>query len=284
MKGMETPEPQQPSPLKKPEPAGFSGRHLLIWLPAAAGAGLLVAWSAVVAEKYFAPFVVFPLLVGVLLSGILIALMRLLQVGHRPTILAGAILAVGLAVAGEHGFLYWQAQRERSADPLRDALFPERVPPEGFWRYLEWETEQGRKIGGYRLTGGGVWALWAFHALLIAAPALTLVVATARLPYCDECQRWYHVIRARKIDPATAQRLAALAGVSIPSGARSVRVRLVACPRGCSPAGLALFSEESGDAAADYTWIDAPARDEVLKVLKEQRARRRRLRRRRQQE
>ena len=67
----------------------FNWPRLAIWLPGVLILGALAARVAVDAQFYFAPLVIFPLLVGVGLGGLLIGLMRIGQIGNRPTIILG---------------------------------------------------------------------------------------------------------------------------------------------------------------------------------------------------
>ncbi len=97
------------SALKLSGPSGggpLSWPKLAIWLPGSLICGAIVARAAVDAQFYFAPLLIFPLLVGLGLGGLLIALMRIGQIGHRPTIIWGTILAVLLALFGQHFFSY----------------------------------------------------------------------------------------------------------------------------------------------------------------------------------
>ena len=61
-----------PAPVAAPERAAFRWDRLLAWVPLAAILGLLVARAAVVAEGYFASFLFFPLMVGVILGGTIV--------------------------------------------------------------------------------------------------------------------------------------------------------------------------------------------------------------------
>lgn len=280
MEGMETEATSAARSASAPRPASFHAGQLLLWLPVCAALGLAVAWGAVIAERYFAPLVFFPLLVGVVLGGACVALLRLLHVGHRPTIVCGGVIAVVAALIGQHYFGFLRSQWQPPQDPkqaMRQALFPDRVPPPQFGDYLQWRAQQGVAIGAHRLRGASVWLLWAVDGLLVAAPALALLILTARLPYCDECRRWYEPIRGRKVDRATAERLASLAGIELPPEARAFRFRLLACPAGCGPAGLALFWEQpDGDFSSDYVWLESPQREQVLETIRERRAKKRR--------
>src|SRR4030042_5453002 len=89
-----------------PDRGAFSWDRLLVWVPSCAVLGLLIAWAAVVAAGYFAPLVVFPLVVGVVLGGAIVLAMRVFRVGHRPTLWLGALLAGALVIVGQHYFSF----------------------------------------------------------------------------------------------------------------------------------------------------------------------------------
>jgi len=272
-----------------PEPGRFRLRQLACWLPAAAIGGVVIGWAAVVAERYYAPLVVFPILTGVVLGGVLVALMRLGQVGHRPTLAAGALLAILLAVAGEHYVAFRQTQNRLQREPEKMAMLrlieqarkeageeaPDAIPlpPTDFVGYTCWlANHQGLKLGSAWLRGSVVWWIWALDAILLGIPGLLLVAATARLPYCNHCQRWYHAIRSGKTAPSTTRRLAVLLGLEVPPEIRSARYRLIACQGGCGPTGLVLFWEQpDGSFSSGYIWLDWSGHREVLSVLDEKR-------------
>src|SRR5271165_4010471 len=85
---------------------GFVASQALLWTLAAAIVGAVIARLAVWAQGFWAPLVIFPLLVGCGIGLLLFGLMRLGGVGHRATIWSGAVLAVAVAVAGQHYFSF----------------------------------------------------------------------------------------------------------------------------------------------------------------------------------
>ena len=86
----------------RPGPGRFSGLQAGLWLTAAPAVGAIAAWGAMVGQFYWAPLLLFPVVVGVGLGALLVGLLRVAQIGHRPTIFAGAILAAAVAVVGQH--------------------------------------------------------------------------------------------------------------------------------------------------------------------------------------
>ncbi len=255
-----------------PEKGTFRWDRLLAWVPLSAVLGLLIAWAAVVAEGYFAPFLLFPLVVGVVLGGTIVLAMRVCQVGHRPTIWLGALLAASVAIAGEHYFSFQKDQRQWARDPKKLAEmqlgFPERVPPPRFGEYLAWSAARGLRIGPYAVRGGLVWLAWSINALLVLAPATFLVGATARLPYCNRCARWFQTVRSGRLDSATAGILARLVGTEVGPEPERARYRVLACQGACGPTGFVLsWDDPGGRLSSGIVWLDAAGRDRVVEIL-----------------
>lgn len=250
-----------------PPPGVFRLWQLTGWLLITTVLGGLSAWAALATERFFAQFLLFPLIVGVVLGGLLVAVMRLSRVGHRPTLLLGAALAVGLNVAGQHYLAYRQAIGQPDDNPAARALFPERAPPATFWEFMIEEAGQGRIVGEHRIRGAGAWCTWALDALLIAAPALILVALSARLPYCNRCRSWYHLVRGRRTDAATATALAERLGLKT-GEIHQAKYRIIGCDGGCGPTGVALFWEDrEGVFSSGTVWLDAEQHAAVLAIL-----------------
>lgn len=226
----------------------------------------------VVARAYAAPVALFPLVAGILLGGVTVLLMRVLDVGHRPTIWLGALLAGLLTVAGQHYFTFWKVREDFARDPERlvrlQLVAPERVPPARFWEFMAWSASRGLPIGGTTARGGFVWLVWSIDGLLLLVPAMVLVGSTARLPYCDRCGRWYHAVRSGRIDSAAAIRLSDLADLGLGPGVGRVRCRLLTCLGDCGPAGLAISGDDDlGHFSTGVVWLSAPMRQQVVEAL-----------------
>lgn len=255
-----------------PAPGGFRWRKLLVWLPVCAAIGLLAAWAVVVARAYAAPLAIFPLMAGILLGGAIVLLMRVLDVGHRPTIWLGALLAGLLTVAGQHCLTFWEVRQDFAREPERlvrlRLVAPEKVPPDRFWEFMSWSASRGLPIGGYTARDGFAWLVWSIDGLLLLVPAMVLVGATARLPYCDRCGRWYHPVRSGRIDSATALRLSDVADFGLGTGVERVRYRLLQCLGNCGPAGLALSGDDDlGHFSTGVVWLSAAVRRQVVEIL-----------------
>jgi len=303
---------QNPAPLHLAEPAGpsgggsFSRARLALYLPAAAVAGVFVAWVAEVARGYFAPVVLFPLLVGLGLGALLIAAMRCGHVAHRTTIVLGGLLAVAIAAVGQHYLLYraaverLQVRIDARAEQYRllEAQYPEMPEPSppppipGFAEYLDQQAAQEVRLPlGFVVRGRGVWLLWIVDGLCILLGAAAVLVPAMRMPYCDLCQRWYRTVRGGRISAATGVRLAEIGGLPPPADARACRYRISACQMGCGPSRLELSWEAAdGETYLLRTWLDAATRRQLADALDqavaegEGRAPRRHRRRRRRKE
>lgn len=258
--------------LNAPRPGRFDLRRLACWLPLCGVLGLLVAVAAEVAQKYFAPPVLFPLMVGAMLGGMLVGLLRVCQVGHRGTLLAGAVFAAVLAATGQHYVAFWRAQQRVRSDPDRYAklalAFPEKVPPVRWWAFIQWSASRGRQLWSWQLRGAWAWASWGVDGLLLLGCTVLLVHSAARLPYCNQCRRWYFTAQGGRIGPAEARQLAQLIDVAVGGEILRGRYRLIRCPGGCGPAGFSLrWEQKDGDYAVGPIWLDPAQKRRVHESL-----------------
>jgi hypothetical protein len=257
----------------------FSWRGLAIWLPGVLILGTLVARTAVDAQFYFAPLVIFPLLVGVGLGGFLIGLMRLGQIGHRPTIFLGTILAVSIAVIGQHYLCYFSAREtDLKQPPLTDKarqVFPELIaqrlqtPPGSFMEYMRRQANRGRPLLlDYIARGWVAWLSWIIDGMLVLAGTSAVLIPTVLLPYCSRCQTWYRAIRSAHIPASAIKQIGRIAGVEPVEHIKSGRCRLICCYSGCRPTGCELSWEDTtGDTFFARVWLDAAQRNMVMQVL-----------------
>jgi hypothetical protein len=270
---------------KMPEcPASVVGesrwmRDMLFWLPACVILGLLTAWAAVDAQFYFAPLLLFPILVGVLLGALLVLVMRMAQVGHRPTIVEGALLAAGLAAIGMHYLTYRinsQTNSEESAQrEIVRRLLPESktrgIPtlPDNFFEYMMHKADQGRPIfASFSLHGGYAWLLWIIEALLLMTAVLLVVIPGMNFCFCRRCHSWYRTIRSARLPPGVLLQLAGVLNLELSDRLRSGRCRLLACLGGCGPTGCELAWEElEGKTSVARVWIRSEQRNDVLRIL-----------------
>ena len=267
----------------------FAWRGFILWLPACLALGVPLAWAAVLVQDYyhFAPLIIFPLLVGAGLGALAVALMRAAQVGNRPTVLSGVLLAVAVSVVGQH-YLGYRAECkrvERQIDELRraGAAFPKLVaghepkPPATFVAYMQTQARMGREmqIGGYVARGWVAWLSWVADGLLVLVATLAMVIPAVKLPFCNCCGSWYRVIRSGRVDGQTAARLARLVGARTDGSLQgSARYRVLDCNGGCGPASFELsWQERRRPAFSVQAWLDAKNHDQVTRVLREGTAR-----------
>jgi hypothetical protein len=259
----------------------FSGRKLAIWLPGIIIIGLVVAWGAVEAQFYFAPLVIFPVMVGIGLGALLIGLMRSGQVGHRPTIIIGTILAGMIAAAGQHYFIYYSAKKsvQNQAPIIKQAqeTFPEfmgdrlHAPPAGFIDYMSQQAARGRPLlFNYAASGLMAWISWAMDGLLVLMGAMAVVIPAMLLPFCGRCQSWYRAIRSAHVSDSTLNHIGQMVGVEEVEHLKSGRCRLICCQSGCGPTGCELYWEDtSGDTFFARVWMGAADRNRVMHALDE---------------
>ncbi len=268
---METRPPSISPGASPPAPGRFRLGQAAVWLAAMlllGAAGARTAWGI---ERFFAPIVFFPLLVGAVLGLLMVVLMRTLQVGHRPTVAAGAVLAGLVTVVGQHYLSYHEARRQAEASAasrVAASLFPERAPAESFLQFMGREARDGRRLGWFRATGALAWLSWGLDAACVLLPATLLVIAAARLPYCNRCRTWYRTVCGRRVDRATATALGAVLGIRCPGDTEKVRFRLIECSAGCSPAGAAMsWTDPTGGQSSGYLWLDPDRRRHVREIL-----------------
>src|SRR6202051_1640325 len=83
-----------------------------VWVPWALVSGAAIGWLAQQVQPYFAPLIVFPLLLGLIFALALLSGLEVFSLAHVPTAYAGAVLAIALVVGGQH---YWSYRAARDA-------------------------------------------------------------------------------------------------------------------------------------------------------------------------
>jgi len=280
MEGMPDTEPIEPTDLRAaahPDLGGlFSWKGLVLASSAGAVAGCLLAWAAHVVQGYFAPLVLFPLVLGAFCGLAVVAAVRIAQIGHRPTILAAALLAGATAAVGQHYAAYYAhylhgpttAGGASAISPADWQTIARNLAP-SFGDYPQQQARRGRHFWfGWTIHGWVVWLSWAVDAMIVAAAAAAVVLPALRVPYCNRCRSWYRTTRGGRIDEITARRLAQAADVQEINHPRSHRYRLSNCQGGCGPTRLELSWEEA-DGAVDLArvWLDKDARTRVAAIL-----------------
>lgn len=195
----------------------------LIWLPLSLIAAVGVGWLASAAQQYFAPFVLFPLLVGAALAGCLIGLARIIPQGHRRTALCATLLVVAVVVATQHyaSFRQWERQATRQDEAFIRAQLafgqatPQSLPerPTSFAGFMRYQAQRGRPIGSWLARDGWAWATWIGDALLTWAAIAALVAWYWRRPFCNRCRSWFRTTRTGDIEQHTAAELFAICGL-----------------------------------------------------------------------
>ena len=265
-------------------PGRFSLPRTALFLVGAAVLAVPVALLAEVLQTdlRFAPLLLFPILTGIGLAALLIGLMRFGQVGHRPTLVAGTLLAAALVVVGQHYLIYVGARNlieEQAREYAKhvqtmkgsfpDLVAPPPTPPVDFATYLQVEAAQGRPLwGDTRVCDGWAWASWGIDGLLLAAAALAMVVPAMRLPYCNGCQTWLRTIRSGRVPGPVVVRMAAVANVSVERHpVKTGRYRLLCCRRGCGLNGLDLvWEDEAGKVYSAEAWLRPKQRNQIMQI------------------
>jgi hypothetical protein len=239
--------------------------------------GGLVGGAASVAQSWFAPLFLFPLLVGIVLGAVLVTLLRTTQTAHRATLIVGSLLAMSAATVAQHygSYRVWTHRLDAKSEMARAAFAD---LPHSFPQFLRWEANRGRPLFAGRLwpgrvaRGPWVWASWALDALLVLVGTLAIVWPALGLPYCPHCQSWYRTTRSGRLKRPFSHRLAELFQLSLPERVKRLRYRLLSCEGGCEPLGLELHWRRRGaDGRSATLWLTDHGRDEVQRVLDEAR-------------
>ena len=254
---------------------------LVLLVPAGAVFGLGVAWAAVWAQQYFAPLVVFPLLIGAALGVAIVLTMRTAQMGNRPTIVAAAVAAAVTAVGGQH-YLAFRAEHRLAEEQARQiqqeasATFGSRLnqyipePPENVFVFLQNHARTGRELNmfGWVARDWVAWLSWAVDGVLVLVATLAVVVPVTFLPYCNRCRSWYRETRSGRIEGHTARRLVESLGESATAKGLSVRCRLLGCRGGCGPTACVLVCHPPGTRPKTARgWLDTTGRDQIIQIL-----------------
>ena len=253
----------------------FVAAQAFIWIVAAPILGAAVARGAVWAQSFWAPLVIFPLLVGCGLGLLLAGLMRLGQVGHRTTLWIGALLAVTVAVAGEHYFSFLDSKAAMiSQKPQCLAIedFQEMMPDAttDFARFMQRQADRGRPVTAeFTIRGVAVWASWALDGLLMLLATLTIIYLTCKAPYCSLCRSWYRTTRTGPLVVDRARRLAEAASLPIVEPFDTAQYRLSHCASGCGPNRLELACCGQRKIKVVEAWLSAAQREQVMRVLDE---------------
>ena len=258
-----------------PEPIRFHATSCIAWLAGAMALSLIAAWLTVLVEPFFAPLVVFPLLVGFILGLGLVGWMRVCGMAHRKSVGIGVVVTVAAFVVAAHYFAYARVQQQfdeqfaqlQQSRPDLGGLVEvqESTRPHSMVSFLRQTAERGRPLLGYTVRGAGVWLWWGLDAGLTLVGTVAPVWIALRRPYCPRCRSWYRVVRSGPIDRETACEIATCLKLPQATAGRA-DYRLLSCRAGCAKSAFELSWDES-PANARCMFLDAPQRDAVMKLL-----------------
>jgi hypothetical protein len=240
---------------------------LACWLPLCLAAAALWGGLTVLIQAHFSPVVLFPLLVGAVLGILCAASLRLCRTAHRPTALAGAILAACLLVVTQHYVSYRLARSAASEQKnmsLAQAAFPDLDL--NFSRYLTREAAKGRPIAGFTAQGTQAWISWGVDGLLVIAATLAVVWLALRQPYCQTCHGWYRTVRTGQLSEAQVAGLKSLGFAPPADPPMPWQYSLHHCPGGCGPARFELSWDGASPGHCGW-WLDVQRRGAVVACL-----------------
>lgn len=253
--------------------------RLLAWLAGGLAASAAAGWLAAQVATLRAPLIVFPLILGVVLGLALAGLARLLDFGHRPSLLTGsaALLLVAIGALHYEGYrqhrrAYERAKAEQSDLKNAEALFGDVAPPESFGAFLVQEAQRGRTLfGSVTARGAWAWVSWGADALLALAGTLLVVVPAARQPYCRGCKSWYRTVRSGALSAEAVRRLREGAGLDLPAEVGEARYAMSTCRAGDGPTGLRVSwsarRSEGLPSGRRQFWLDREGRRRVEDLL-----------------
>lgn len=249
--------------------------RLALFVPSSVALVALLGGAAAQTQILFAPLIIFPILLGVVLGALLVGVMRFTQTAHRATVIVGAILAAAVICVVQHYISYWiscqaaGARDDWKMELARAAFGGRLTAPDGFVNFLRQEAERGRRLfGDHTAHGAWVWGSWGLDALLTAVGAMAVVAPALRLPYCSRCSSWYRATRSGRLKSGATVALAAAADIVLDDKPHRARYRLLGCQGGCEPTGLELiWRDEAGESTAVVSWLTHDHRDAVVRIL-----------------
>lgn len=264
--------PQSPPPA----PARFRWRFGFTYLAGLCFAAAMLGYLASQVAHVRAPWLLFPLLVGVALGALAGGLAYLVHCGHRRTVLVATLMA-GLVVVGTMHFVEYQAylNAPRSAQfEMMVNAFPDIAQhhagarPSGFLDFLNRMALAGRAMPlGWTAQGPWAWASWALDALFVVAGAMVVALVFLRRPYCDVCRNYYRVLRQEQLRPEQFERLARSLGWSVDTP-RSASYQHLSCHGGCGPDLVRVMVRPASEPAVRrLAWIDCADRARVFQQL-----------------
>ncbi len=257
-----------------PRQASLRLRRAITWLSALLLIAVAIAWGSAQLARIRAPWLLFPLAVGVVVGGAAGGLAVAMQNKHRGTTWVGTALAAGLVVVGMHFQEYRAAlDAPRSGQlELFNKAFPDvaerhtTAPPGGFGEFLQRMASAGRALPfGWTARGAWAWLSWGLDAaILVGAAVCTAGFVTAQ-PYCDTCGTYYRVIRQETLSPERLSRLAKSLGWAEESGGGG-EYRHLACRDACGR-DLVRVAVLRGRGMPHQAWIASADRIKLFQQL-----------------
>lgn len=231
----------------------------------------------------WAPWLLLPALAGLVGGMTWCAAVRMVQIGHLPTLAAGAVLSITVAAITPHYVSYRSFEAE-AHDQLRlFAAVQERfgqeagerpLLPRTFVEFLSWSAARGREItsplGSRRVCGVWAWASWGLDAVIIAVTFSLPLRRLFRQPYCGQCGSWFQTIRSGSIEGDAARRLRELASTELPPSESAALYQVRSCRGGCGPVLLEVRDVgTSRSGAATRRWLARQAVGQLWPLLDE---------------
>ncbi len=259
-----------------PAQARFRGARALAWLIVALVAAAAVAWIGAQVASVRAPWLFFPLAVGVALGAIAGGAALAMHLKHRPTLWFGALASSAVVVVGMH-FLAYRASLDtpRSGNlAMITEAFPDvaerhgTAPSAGFSDFLTRMAQQGRQLPiGIIARGGWAWATWGLDAAILSAAAIATVLALTASYYCDICGAYYRLVRQETLSGSRLRRLCETFDTQSPPDATG-DFRYLACRRGCGPERMTLAFRTPGSRSSHLNaWIHPADRAKLFQQL-----------------
>lgn len=239
----------------------------LAWLVGSLVASAVVGQLAWLTKPWFDPLIIQPLTLG-LVCGLACTLgMWFWNVGHRPALLTGAVLAGLAAVLAQHyaGYMAYLSEWETKTSGV-GALVNFDVA-DSFPAYIKRLTDHGLFVFGWRLIGWQLWAYWVAEAVLVEIGALLVVWPMSKQSYCAGCHSWYRVVRQGTVPNKAVRQLAQT--FKLPSEKLTLNYKLYACRTGCGTPAVELAWPASGEVGEGRraVWLEADQYQEFLALL-----------------
>ena len=251
-------EPLQPFlPADPPaSPRGYDPARMVYWLLPCLIHATALAWLSVEIQRLFAPFLIFPLLLGVVFGAACVGVMWFCQMAARRGVVTGTLVLLVVLVVGQHYFAYRRVQsgaleqiatltnEQRAGLEAVRAAMPDLRGPQTFTDFLQRETQRGRPlISGVVARGAGVWLTWGLDAVLVLAGSMIVILPALRRPYCTRCRSWYRSVQSgslEAIDETDWRQLRQLWPGAPQEWHPGASFDLLACRAGCGPVLLKL--------------------------------------------